>query len=334
MKRTFLIFSAVFFIGTINTGYNISNEIISNKTKYQSQPNEAQAVNISKFWNDGDYLKPQTYAGHSSSGMYFAADFYFNNRNRPDIYKNSESAVVGRQIKAPTSGNVFLHLLDISGNGNGQFPLINAVQVFQGTAPVPQNCFSMIDSLGSTINIDLSFVIDFNSNNNRIIFSHLQTDNSFYTSTVISKIRNAVRKFYNRTATGSPRRVAVSTGVGISTGSLVGTINRWGIAQDYHIHFQYFVNSGYSEASPFLGTVQDLSNSSVITIDGQRILDIPLEINLNGIYQYPAMPRRTFQVNDYIIVNTAWDGGTGANLRSSPGGTKIQFYPNNTIGSL
>lgn len=292
-------------------------------------------INLSTMWHSGDYWKVRTYDGHASSGIYYAADFYYNSRNRPDIYKNGDAGLSGRPIIAPISGTLFIHLLDVTDYGTGQFPLVNASRVFQGLDPIPQNCFSIVDSLNSTRRIDMSLIIDFNSNAYRINFSHLQINNSYFSSTVQQKIRNAVRKFFNRSAVGSPRRVAVSIGTGVSTGTQVGTINNWGIASEPHLHFQLFNGSGYSESSPYLGNAQNLSNASVVTIIGQKIFETAFEGTYDsGNYHYPAMLRRSFVLNSNIEVNAGWDGGNGAKLRTSPGGNEITIISNGSRGII
>lgn len=292
-------------------------------------------INLSTMWQSGDYWKVRTYDGHASSGIYYAADFYFNSRNRPDIYKNGDPGLSGRPIIAPIGGTLFIHLLDVTDYGTGQFPLVNASRVFQGLDPIPQNCFSIVDSLNSTRRIDMSLIIDFNSNAYRINFSHLQINNSYFSSTVQQKIRNAVRKFFNGSAVGSPRRVAVSIGSSVSTGIQVGTMNNWGIASEPHLHFQLFNGSGYSESSPYLGNAQNLSNASVVTIVGQKIFDTAFEGTYgSGNYHYPAMLRRFFALNSEVNVNAAWDGGNGARLRSTPGGNEITIIGNGNIGII
>lgn len=289
-------------------------------------------INLSPMWQSGDYWKPRTYDGHSSSGKYYAVDFYYNNRNRPDIYKNGDVGTAGRPILAPVGGQLFIHLLDVTKEGNGQFEPINAVKVFQGLDPIPQNCFSLVDAIGETIRVDMSLIIDFNSNTRRTNFSHLQINSSYFNSTVQQKIRDAVRDFYDGTAVGTPPRVAVSIGTNVSVGTQVGTINNWGIASEPHLHFQLFSGAGYSESSPFLGTVQDLSNSSIVTIGGQTIF--LYEGTYGTGYQYPAMLRRSYGLNAPIVVNAAWDGGTGAFLRNNPGGNQIGFLPNGSTGII
>ncbi|MCX6162502.1 MAG: T9SS type A sorting domain-containing protein [Ignavibacteriae bacterium] len=328
MKKinTILILVSFSFIFSFVSAY-------SSKDKEQ---NEAQTVTFQKMWQTGDYWKVQTYDGHTGSGKYYAVDFYYNNRNRSEIYKNSESGVTGRPILAPVGGSVFVHLLDVTSYGTGNFPSINAVRVFQGLDPIPQSCFSFTDSLGSTVRIDMSLIIDFSSNSLRTNFSHLLISSSYFNTAVQQKIRNGVRALYNRTAVGSPRRVAVSTGSTVSVGNQTGTMSNSGLANDYHLHFQIFSGSGYSETSPYLGTSQDLSNNSTANIEGQTILNITYEANIGGgVYQYPAMLRRTnLAVNDAVQVNSTWDGGGSINIRSTPGGPSLGYLSNGSIGTL
>jgi len=292
-------------------------------------------IDLSPMWQSGDYWKPRTYEQHSTT-RYHAVDFYYNSRNRPDIYKNGDLGTAGRPILAPVGGTLFIHLLDVTSLGTGQFPLINAVRVFQGLDPIPQNCFSLVDSLGSTVRVDMSLVIDFASNTRRTIFSHLQINSFYFDSSVQQRIRNVVRKFYNRTAIvpqgGGSMREAVSVGNTVTTVTHIGTISNWGIAIQPHLHFQLFNGPGYSESSPFLGTPQDLSNSSIVALGGQPIF--LYEGTYGTDFQYPAMLRRSYTLNAPIVVNAAWDGGTGAKLRNSPGGSEITTLTNGSTGFI
>lgn len=333
MKKLLIIFS--FTILFFSIFLLIHFKVFSDDNKESSIENPT-AIVLNKMWQTSDYWKPQTYDGHTTSGKYYAVDFYYNNRNRSEIYKNYDNGTSGRPILAPIAGPIYLHLLDVTSWGTGQFPFINAVRVYQGLDPVPQTCFSMTDSLGITVRIDMSLVIDHSSNSYRTLFSHLQIKNSYFNTTVTQKIRDGVRKFYNRTAVGSPRRVAISTGSSSYIGEQNGTIHNWGIANDYHLHFQLFNGSGYSESSPYLGTVQNLSNTTVVNIEGQIILNTNFEASIGGgVYQYPAMMRRTnLYTNDPIQVNTTWDGGGNINIRSSAGGTVIGSLPNGATGTL
>ncbi len=316
---------------------DVDNENDSVILKSDGKDENLAVINLSKMWLPQDYWKPRTYDNHSSYGRYYAADFYYSSRNRPDTYLNDDIVYSGRPILAAIDGRLFIHLLDVTdyeGSSSGRFPLIDAKRVFQGIDPVPLHCFSMYDSLSSLRRIDMSLVIDFNSNKNRLIYSHLQINTSFFTDQVKQKIRDAVRKFYNRSAPGTPRRVAISLNRNISTGSQVGTISNWGIAQAPHLHFQVFQGSGYSESSPYLGTPMDLSNPSVVTIEAQVILPKEYEGTYSGGYQYPAMLRRTYSVNSLIIVNSAWEGYSEVNLRESPAGAIITKIPNGTTGYI
>lgn len=87
----------------------------------------ADQIQLAPLWPGGDYWKPGTYTGHSKYGIYYAVDFYYTNRNRPDMYKNTDVGREGRPIKAPVSGEVYLHLLDVISYGSGNFPLVNAI---------------------------------------------------------------------------------------------------------------------------------------------------------------------------------------------------------------
>jgi len=289
-------------------------------------------INLSPMWQEGDYWKPRTYDNHADSyGNYHAVDFYYGARNRPDIYKNG---IAGRPILAPIAGTLFIHLIDATSCGNGNFPPFNAVQVFQGLDAIPKTCFSIVDSLGVTVRIDMSMEIDFNSNNNRINFSHLQINDIYFNSVVEQKIRNAVRKFYNRSAVGTPRRVAITTSQSVSGGTTIGTIDDWGIANQPHLHFQLFSGTPYSEMNPYLGTPQNLSNASIITIGGQKIYETSYEGIFNSDYHYPAMLRRNFNLDEAIVVNAAWDGANGARLRLTPGGDTIKTLGNGSQGII
>lgn len=302
--------------------------------KFEGENVNLSVINLSKMWLPGDYWKPVTYDGHTSQGKYYAADFYYSSRNRPDTYLNGDIVYRGRPILAAINGDLFVHLLDVTNSGSGNFPLIDAKKVFQGIDPVPLQCFSMYDSLNTLIRIDMSLVIDFNSNKNRLIYVHLQIDSSYFIDQVKQKIRDAIRKFYNRSAPGNPRKVAVSLNINILAGSQVGTINDWGIASRPHLHFQVFQGYDYSESSPYLGTPMDLSDPSAVTIESQVILPKEYEGTYGDRYHYPAILRRTYMVNSPIIANSAWDGGSTVNLRESPGGQIITVINNETVGYI
>ena len=340
---------------TANATYYYRARAYANSTTltphYSDYSNEASAttsgasISLAKMWESGDYWKPRTYDGHATptqacplTDKYYAADFFYTSRNRPDIYQNGDAGTEGRPILAAVGGDLLIHMLDVTSEsqGSGQFPLIDAVRVYQGLDLVPENCFSLVDAFGSRVYVDMSLIIDFNSNTYRTIFSHLQINSSYFTSAVEQKIRDGVKAFYNRTAIGSPPRVAISVGTTVSTGTQVGTINDWGIASQPHLHFQLFNGTGYSEGSPFLGCPVDLSDANAVTIDGQRILETTYEgtYGPRPDYQYPAMLRRTYGLNAPVVVNAAWDGGTGAKLRSNPGGNEITTLPNGNTGII
>ncbi|MCR4417754.1 MAG: T9SS type A sorting domain-containing protein, partial [Ignavibacteria bacterium] len=306
---------------------------ISNSVNFSILNTSGNTIQLASLWQDGDFWKPRTYDGHSSYGIYYAVDFYYTTRNRPDMYKNSDIGVSDRPIKAPISGDVFIHLLDVSSYGSGNFPFINAVRVFQGLDPIPKHCFSMNDSLGVTLNIDISLIIKF-SDTERANFSHLDIKDQFFNQTVTQKIRDAIRKFYNRSAVGSPMRVAINTNSYVVVGSEIGRINKWGIASEPHLHFQIFrSNNDYSESNPFLGTPIDLSLSSNVLINNQKIFEYEGMFGNNN-YHYPSMPRRKFTQNQSIVVNASWDGASGANLRDNPAGSIKKVIYNGTIGTI
>jgi subtilase family serine protease len=290
------------------------------------------------MWPSGDYWKPVTYDSHSSYGKYYAVDFYYSSRNRPDTYLNNDAVYRGRPILAAVSGDLFMHLFDVTDyedSDKGNFPLIDAVRVIQGFDPVPMQCFSMKDQDSLIIRIDMSLVIDFNSNKNRLVYSHLQIDSSFFTEQVQQKIRDAIRKFYYRTAPGNPKAIAISLERNISVGSQVGTINDWGIATSGpHLHFQVRQGLGYSEEYPVLGPPLDLSNSSLVTIESQVIFPKEYEGKYGSKYHYPAMLRRSYSVNSLIIANSSWDKRRGVDLRESPAGTLITTIPDGTVGYI
>ena len=303
--------------------------------KFEGGGASPNAINLSKLWLPGDYWKPKTYNDHSYMGKHYAVDFYYSSRNRPDTYLNDDIVYRGRPILAAIDGNLFIHLLDVTSySSSGNFPLINAVNVFQGIDSIPMQCFSMYDSLGTLKRIDMSLVIDFNNNKNRLIYSHLQIDSSFFTNQVQQKIRNAIRKFYNGSAVGDPGKVSITLDRAIFVSSEIGKISDWGIAAQPHVHFQVFQGTGYSESSPYLGSPMDLSDSSNVTIETQTILPINYEGTYEGKYQYPAMLRRSYDVNSPIIANPGWDQSNKVDLRESPAGNLIINIPNGTIGYI
>lgn len=309
----------------------------SNTVNFIINSSSSTQINLSQLWPVGDFWKPKTYTDHSSSGKYFAVDFYYSNRNRPDIYLNDDIGISGRSILAPLSGDVYLHLLDVTTySTSGNFPYINAVRVIQGLDSVPKNCFSMVDSLGVTKNIDLSLIIRFSSTS-RASFSHLKIKEQYFNSNVIQKIRDAIRRFYNRSASGQPMRVAISTGFNVSTSEVIGFIDKYGIALQPHLHFQIFQSSSdYSESNPILGSPIDLSDPNKVLLNGQQIFEYEGIYSTGNIsyYHYPAMPRRSFTMNQAIVVNASWDGGSSANLRDSPAGGLLKSIQNGTIGTI
>ena len=325
MKKSIIIFSfiALFFSVLLTIHFDVFSD-----TNNESSIENPTAIVLSKIWLSTDFWKVQSYNTHTTQGRNYAADFYYNIRNRPDMYKNSDPGTIGRPILAPVSGIVYIHFTDVTQwASHGEFPEINALNVINGTQTPPRTCFKMKLSNTNYKYIDVSLVINVGSY--RPLFSHLSISNTYFTSTVLAKIRNAVSQFYY----GSPSSVAKSTNLNVTTGNQVGTMNKWGIAWDYHLHFQVFSGTGYSESSPYLGTRLNLSNSSVVNIENQKILDYEVYIG-SGVYQYPAMMRRSFNVNDGIKVNASWDGGNGVNLRDSPGGNFIVFLPNNSTGFI
>jgi len=294
-------------------------------------------ISLDKLWQEGDFWKMQTYDGHATQGIYYAVDIYYTTRNHPDLYKNSESGVQGRNSVAGHDGYLFLHLLDVTELSQktgipGNFQRVDANRVIQGLDPAPQNSFIFNDGTKDH-KIDMEIVLD--NSSYRSLYGHIQIPNVYFTSTVIQKIRNAVNSFLNDQAVGTPPRVAIDVGQNISVGTVLGSTNMWGLATGHHIHFQVFTGMGYSESSPYLGNAVDLSNASTITLGNQCIFDVALQaITSSGVYQFPSMPRRDFPVSSSISTNTNWDGGGTVRLRSTAGGTVIANLSHGVSGYI
>ena len=293
-----------------------------------SKPEEPQTITLQKMWQDGDYWKCETYTNHSPTyGMYTAADFHYNNRNRSEIYRNQEDGISGRTICSPVNGTAYIHMYVY--NDIIHYSTINALNVINGTVDPPHNSFAFNDQNGQLKKVDMILVIDVGLY--RPLLVHLNINSSFFTPSVIAKLRTAVSKFYYNNASV----VAVNTGINVSAGNNLGTIYYWGNANQYHLHFQVNSGSGYNEETPILGLPQDLSNPSIVNLMGQTIFNSTYETIIGSVHQYPAMMRRTnLYINDAIQINTTWDGGGNINIRSYAGGTIIGSLPNGATGTL
>jgi surface antigen len=285
---------------------------------------------LSKLWRDGEHWKLSTYDAHTTSGRYYAVDFYYTNSNRPDLFGNFESGLQGGVVLAPHSGRLFLYLYDATALSiklgiPGNFQRIDADRVIQGLDPVPKNSFVFNDGMNDR-KIDMELVID--ASNYRTLYVHLQINDRFFTDRVLDSIRSAIAKFKGQK---NLQRVAIYVGQ-VGAGTELGTTNMWGVALAHHLHFQVFKGSGFSESSPSLGNVVDLRNTQLA---GQIIFDTSLEAEVKSdSYQFPAMPRRTFPPLSYVVTNTRWAGTDSVNLRDSPAGSIIKRIPYGITGQV
>ncbi len=308
---------------------------------------EAQAqIVLTKMWQDGEYWKPETYGTHycptknvcpdpDPKKKYYAADFYYTSRNRPDLLRNYEEGLQGKNILAPRSGKVFIHLLDITSTESDRVinvERIDANRVIQGTDSIPDNSFVMKDRNGDDRKIDLELVID--EPEFRILLAHLQISSRYFSGAVPQKIRNAISAFLDPQKKSS---IAIDTGQNVNIGEVVGTVNWWGIARLYHLHLNVFRGRGYSEASPALGNAIDLSDATQVNLETRPIFAITaptLEATRDGVYQHPAMPRRRLMPNETVVVATRWDNASSVRARDSAGGSILTQVNEGTIGQI
>lgn len=304
----------------------------------------AQPITLRKMWPEGDYWKPETYPNHggaSANSKNFAVDFYYSTtplgriHNHPDLLRNFEMGIQGRSILAANSGKVFLYLFDVSTFvRSGNFDTIDADRVIQGLDPIPTNSFKFNDG-GRKIDIEL--VVD--SSNYRALYAHLAVSSRYFNDEVKQKMREAIADFlHNR----NRKALAIDSGQIISAGEQVGTLNKWGLAKGYHLHFQVFKGDNFpTTIFPYgvhLGSSVDLSNPAEITLENQRIIDPQMEAKLHltespgFLYQYPAMPRRYFAPNELVIVRTNWDSLTEVDIFDDDGNALSQRISEGAVG--
>lgn len=273
---------------------------------------DSQTIILAPLWREGEYWKPESYIGHANKGWEYAVDFYFlPGLSRPDTYRGSEKAQT-TSILAPHAGDVYIYLFDATELVRQRAGKKNNFEEVkfntEGTPnPIPRGPFSVTpsDKKKPAVYIDVGLIIQ--SPGEKVVqfctwYTHLRIHERFFSEKVLGII-SGVCKTLRGGGSLEVKRVAAGK---VEVGEVIGWIDELGMAQYPHLHFQ--VRRGDKDAGP--EEALNLVGSSEVTIGGEAILlpdNDPLCLKEDGIFRYPAMPRRRLAPGSRVKVATSWD---------------------------